>query len=485
LDSFLYPMKKLLVFGICCILSLPVYAQYTVQSVPNQKLIDNSYVSNPDKILDESTVAQIDSMLMSLEETSTAQVAVVAVESIGDADIFDFAQQLFNSWGIGNANDNGLLILLVEDKRTIRFHTGDGLEGVLPDATCKQIQREFMVPEFKNGNYSAGVLAGIIEVNNILTNPAYAEEVKAKAPEEIELSDYTAFLIFMGIFFGSLLIVIYAIKALNGKFSNSKKQDYTLYPEMRFMGWQWVMIFGGVPLLILIYFGIGSRDSGMAILSIYGYYLLTAIYKLIRSQKVIRRFSEARDYYQVVEFLRKSQWYWLLAGVLFPIPFAAYFFYHLFRKRIYRNHSRQCRHCNNDMRKLNENDDDAFLTKNKLMEENLRSVDYDVWQCASCSATEEWNYPRRTSKYKACPYCDTKAYYLTGRKTTVSATYSSQGYGEETHSCKFCGKSKKEKYTIAQLQRSSSSSGGSSFSSSSGGSWGGGRSGGGGASSSW
>src|SRR6478736_1127721 len=100
-------------------------AQSTLESIPNQKLIDGSYVSNPDNILDNTTVAQIDTLLTSLETKTTVQVAVVVVQSIGDADIFEFAQSLFTTWGIGKKDkDNGLLLLLVVDQRTVRFHTG-------------------------------------------------------------------------------------------------------------------------------------------------------------------------------------------------------------------------------------------------------------------------------------------------------------------------------------------------------------------------
>src|SRR5688572_33098722 len=98
--------------------SAALMAQSTVESIPNQKLINGSYVSNPDAILNDATITQIDTLLTSLEKKTSVQIAVVVVESIGDADLFEFAQKLFTSWGIGNnSKDNGLLLLLVNDKR--------------------------------------------------------------------------------------------------------------------------------------------------------------------------------------------------------------------------------------------------------------------------------------------------------------------------------------------------------------------------------
>lgn len=89
-------------------------------------------------------------------------MAVVAVDDIAGGDVFDFAVDLFTQWGVGRAeNDNGLGILLVRDRREIRFVTGGGLEGVLPDAVCKRIQLKYMLPAFREGDYSRGMVAGV------------------------------------------------------------------------------------------------------------------------------------------------------------------------------------------------------------------------------------------------------------------------------------------------------------------------------------
>lgn len=142
-------MKDFLALLLICLPWIASAQSCTIETVPNTKLVNNSYVSNPDGLLQESTVNQINSQLKALEDSSTAQIAVVMLSSIGDADIFDFAQRLFQHWGIGQDDkDNGLLILYVQDQRTIRFHTGFGFEGVLPDAICKHIQTQFMVPRF-------------------------------------------------------------------------------------------------------------------------------------------------------------------------------------------------------------------------------------------------------------------------------------------------------------------------------------------------
>lgn len=145
---------------------------YDVKDVPNVQLQDRRrFVSNPDGILSRDVVVRIDSICYSLKERGIAEVVVVAIDNIKNGDVFSFSQELFSSWGVGDDElDNGLGILLVKDMREVRFHTGYGLEGVLPDATCVQIQQEFMLPLFRAGDYSGGMVLGVEAVDGLLTN---------------------------------------------------------------------------------------------------------------------------------------------------------------------------------------------------------------------------------------------------------------------------------------------------------------------------
>lgn len=146
--------------------------EYRVSEVPNVQLEDRRrFVTNPDGILSDEAVARLDSLCFSLRERGLAEVVVVALDDIAPRDMVAFSQALFEGWGVGDDKlDNGLGILLVGDMREIRFHTGYGLEGVLPDALCYEIQQEFMVPYFRNGDYSSGMVAGVEAVDAVLTS---------------------------------------------------------------------------------------------------------------------------------------------------------------------------------------------------------------------------------------------------------------------------------------------------------------------------
>ncbi len=151
---------------------------YRVEDVPMVHLQDNRrYVSNPDNILSSEAVSQMDEMLKQLETTTGIQVLVVAVEGIDGGDCFDFAYRLGEQNGVGEkGRDNGLVVLLSTEERCVQFATGYGLEGVLPDATCKRIQERYMLDYFRAGDWSGGMLAGVEVVCGTLDGSMEADE---------------------------------------------------------------------------------------------------------------------------------------------------------------------------------------------------------------------------------------------------------------------------------------------------------------------
>jgi uncharacterized protein len=185
--------------------------RYGVKDIPNVQLQDRTrFVSNPDGILSKSAVARLDSICYSLKERGIAEVVVVAVDDIKTGDIFSFSQELFTSWGVGNDElNNGLGILLVKDMRTVRFHTGYGLEGVLPDATCVQIQQDYMLPLFKQDNYSEGMIRGVEAVDGLLTNG----ELPRAPKQEDGSSQMTALIITLLLIGLPLLFILRAMRA--------------------------------------------------------------------------------------------------------------------------------------------------------------------------------------------------------------------------------------------------------------------------------
>ena len=153
-----------ILIAILCLCSFRLHAQtaYTIESVPNPKNGGSGYVSDPDDILSSADELRLNQLISEMEDSTTAQVAVVIVQSIGTVNPKFFTTELFNHWGIGQADvDNGLLIFTVMDQRRTEFETGYGLEGVLPDVICYRIGMQELVPEFKLGNYGQGLINAV------------------------------------------------------------------------------------------------------------------------------------------------------------------------------------------------------------------------------------------------------------------------------------------------------------------------------------
>lgn len=193
-------MNRFLKYILVALLSLSVVGveakSYRVRDVQNVQRVDSRrFVANPDGILSREAVLTLDSICYALKQSGIAEVAIVAVDDIRPRDMVGFSQELFEGWGVGDDElDNGLGILLVGDMREIRFHTGYGLEGVLPDALCYRIQQDYMVPYFRAGDYSAGMVAGMRAVESLLQN---GELPRAEHEEETGAIYLALFIVLM------------------------------------------------------------------------------------------------------------------------------------------------------------------------------------------------------------------------------------------------------------------------------------------------
>ncbi len=475
-------MKNLILLFLMQTMWLLTAAQvYTVESVPNTKIQSNSYVSNPDGLITQSTVIQLDQLLIALEQQTTAQVAVVMLHSIGDQTDFDFAQALFEKWGIGGASkDNGLLILFIEDQRTVRFHTGFGLEGILPDAICKQIQIQKMVPRFKEGNVDAGMIAGVEEVIKILTDPTYADEInEATKPKEVTESDFAWF---MGIGWVVIGLISFFAKRKSG-FSDSVNFKGDV-PHSKMSSGQWFLIWIMIPIGLLVVLPLANSTLAFAG-GLYGFFGLTALAKYVRMNSSADSFIKKGEYQAVYNFYKENKGVLGLA-FLFPIPFAFLRKHFTNKMNLVRTYPRVCKKCGGKCEKLSEMQEDEYLSKEAQFEENIKSVDYDVWKCSSCHETQYEAYISENTKYTECPSCNTHANYVTDSSTKKAATTLATGIMVYQYLCKFCKHKSKVESVIPKIVVSDSSSSDSGSSSSdSGGSYGGGDSGGGGSSSSW
>ena len=206
-------MRRLLLITFFAICTLSALARpYRVEDIPNVQIENRfCFTSNPDGILSNEAVARIDSICYDLRHRGIAQTAVVAVKEIRGGDVFEFAYELFSSWGVGSKSDSGIGILLVEQEREIRFVTGYGIEGVLPDAICKRIQMQYMLPYFRNGDYSSGMVAGVEAIRAILNG----SELDAGGNDDYQEDDTEAVIGILAFIIVMVIVVLTTIVAVD------------------------------------------------------------------------------------------------------------------------------------------------------------------------------------------------------------------------------------------------------------------------------
>jgi uncharacterized protein len=112
-------------------------------------------------LLSASTVQQLTRQLEQHEQETGNQVVVVTLPSLQGYAIEDYGYQLGRHWGIGEADhNNGVLLIVAAHERKVRIEVGYGLEDTLTDARSHEIIQQVILPQFRNDHYSEGILLG-------------------------------------------------------------------------------------------------------------------------------------------------------------------------------------------------------------------------------------------------------------------------------------------------------------------------------------
>jgi uncharacterized protein len=148
--------------------ALPVSSPAVTPPIPAQP---SQYIEDLAGVIDPGTRARLNVILKDLEAKTSAQVVVLTINSLDGEPIENFSHQTAVKWGIGQkGKDNGILITVAVEDHKYRLEVGYGLEGTLPDSLVGSLGRQYLAPNFRKGDFAAGILAAVTEISNQLAN---------------------------------------------------------------------------------------------------------------------------------------------------------------------------------------------------------------------------------------------------------------------------------------------------------------------------
>jgi uncharacterized protein len=197
---------------LLCLLPAPAYPL----DVPPLRGRVNDYA----KVITTDQTRKLEDQLAEFERDTGHQVAILTVPSLEGDSLEDFSIRVAESWKIGKKGfDNGVILIVVPKDRRLRLEVGYGLEGILPDAIANQIISQYIIPRFRAGDFSSGIVAGIDAVLRVIKREPLPEAARQKPANP------------SGSGFGSLtgLVLLLGVIAVMSMASNSNRRRKAIW----------------------------------------------------------------------------------------------------------------------------------------------------------------------------------------------------------------------------------------------------------------
>lgn len=128
-----------------------------------------AFVQDEAQIISVSDMQRISNFSAQVQQQTGIEIAILTLETLGDQSLEEKALSVFENWGIGSKKDDkGLLLLVALKENKVRIEVGYGLEGILPDSKVGMLLDQFLIPPFKQGLYSAGIMNTYIEILKVI-----------------------------------------------------------------------------------------------------------------------------------------------------------------------------------------------------------------------------------------------------------------------------------------------------------------------------
>ncbi len=178
------------------------------------------YVTDAAGVLGDARKAQLEGFLEQVRTKTGAQFAVLTVPTCAPEDPSAYKTRVFQEWKIGDAEkDEGLLLLVAMQEHALKFETGYGLEGTLPDCWQSRMLRDLAVPRFRAGEPAEGITAAVlataqrIAAEKGVTLEWDGRELRYARSRDGRLPSWVVVLVFVFIFF----VLLPALLANAGK----------------------------------------------------------------------------------------------------------------------------------------------------------------------------------------------------------------------------------------------------------------------------
>jgi len=160
------------------------------------RIVDQAGLLTPEK------EAELTARLEALETDTSDQLVVVTVDSLQGLEIEDYGYRLGRTWGIGQAEENnGVLLIVAPDERKVRIEVGYGLEPILTDGLSALIIHNEILPAFREGYFERGIEQGVTAIEaQLRLDPAEAE-ARAAAADKPKAGVPVGPLIMIGVIF--------------------------------------------------------------------------------------------------------------------------------------------------------------------------------------------------------------------------------------------------------------------------------------------
>ena len=164
--------------GFCVSVALTVFSLafipvVTAHAEQWQKLDARGYVNDFAGVLNAPTVEQLTTLCSEVDQKAKAQITLTTIKSLEDDDVQDFANHLFQKWGVGyKGTDRGAMVLLAVDDHKYWTEVGYGLEPILPDGKVGGFGRD-MVPLLRQGDYDRAALQIVGQIAAVIAQDSH------------------------------------------------------------------------------------------------------------------------------------------------------------------------------------------------------------------------------------------------------------------------------------------------------------------------